>query len=184
MQGEQLREEGRRETRITMTGREVRGKEVVPTTAEEEAAEITVDRSFQGLLLAIREAVAMETAQVLGGARMTEGLGAAGMNQAGAAEEGNHPATVVEEDTGEKVTAEVVVGREGTPGLGIILLTAQALGLGASQALGMEEEATPSTTLDRAWEELTGLEVEEEGGPQEDFQHRLGLSCPWVEGCL
>ena len=44
----------------------MQGKEEVQSTAEEEGAEITVGRSPPGLLLAIREALATETAQALG----------------------------------------------------------------------------------------------------------------------
>ena len=47
-------------------GREVQGKEEVQSTAEEEAAEITVGMSPPGLLLATRKALATETAQALG----------------------------------------------------------------------------------------------------------------------
>lgn len=184
MQEEQPREEERIETPTTMTGREVQEKEVVLSIVEGEAAENTVVRSSPGLLLAIREAVAMAIALDRGGARTTEALEAAGTSQVGAAEEGNPPATAVVEDIGGMVIAEAVGGREGILGPVTILLTVPALGLEASQALGMEEEATPSITLDREWEEVTGLEVEEEVGPQGDFQHRHGPFYPWVVGSL
>ena len=137
MQEEQPREEERSETPTTMTGREVQEKEVVLSIVEGEAAENTVVRSSPGLLLAIREAVAMAIALDRGGARTTEALEAAGTSLVGAAEEGNPPATAVVEDIGGMVIAEAVGGREGILGPVTILLTVLALGLEASQALGM-----------------------------------------------